>query len=125
MYSLETIHAMQDDAAEDAQDRGQEPLTLDAADLDAIRNGGAPRNPIPNMGSYIPPGWQLTDRTDGPGVHGDNAGLALVDSTGGGAPNELALTVAQFADWAQAGRAYGVYEVGQFQVVVAEYERIA
>jgi hypothetical protein len=102
---------------------GGVPFVMMPEDIRAMKRGDYSTVSIPMIGYDDPPGWKLTDRADGVGVMGDKHGLTLVDSSGFGTRGELALTLDQFAEWVRPGYGYGIYEVGQFQVVVGEYEK--
>lgn len=73
---------------------------------------------IPNLGSLVPPGWEL--------IEGDEL---FVDHSGWGAPNEPALTLDQFK--AELNRriredatiGYAIVEVGPFQLYIGTFKR--
>ncbi len=51
----------------------------------------------------------------------NDANIFFVDSSGWGAPDEMALTLDRFLQMAPAGFGYAVVEAGQFQVCVRAY----
>ena len=103
MYDLATIQAMSEEAALTAEEEGQEPAVYNG-DFEAIC-------PIPNLGTYIPEGW-------------DKVNEYFVDSSGFGTEGEPALTIEQFKSKLIKGRGYAVIEAGQFQVYVGEFEQV-
>jgi hypothetical protein len=64
------------------------------------------------IGNTIPLGYELVE-------------TYFVDNSGFGADDESALTFSKFLDKVKAGYFYGIKEVGQFQVYIAEFKRIA
>ena len=64
------------------------------------------------FGDSIPLGYELTE-------------TFFVDNSGFGASDELALTFNSFLTKVKAGYFYGIKEVGQFQVYINEFKRIA
>jgi len=64
------------------------------------------------IGDTIPLGYELTE-------------TFFVDNSGFGASDELALTFNSFLTKVKAGYYYGIKEVGQFQVYINEFKRIA
>ena len=64
------------------------------------------------IGDTTPLGYELTD-------------TFFVDNSGFGASDELALTFNSFLTKVKAGYFYGIKEVGQFQVYINEFKRIA
>jgi len=64
------------------------------------------------IGDTIPLGYELTE-------------TFFVDNSGFGASDELALTFNSFLTKVKAGYFYGIKEVGQFQVYINEFKRIA
>jgi hypothetical protein len=65
---------------------------------------------MPHLGCYKPDGWEVS-------------GKFFVDSSGWGAENEPALTLAQFLSRVKEGRGYCLASAGQFQVHVNEFIR--
>ena len=119
MFAPSTIQDMALRAARKAARNKRVPLVLEAEDVAILRawkGDGRPMHgtpsrelAIPFLGDYVPKGWTRTEET------------YFVDSSGFGAPGELALTFARFLDKVIPGRGYAVVEAGQFQVYVAEY----
>ena len=64
------------------------------------------------IGDTTPLGYELTE-------------TFFVDNSGFGASDELALTFNSFLTKVKAGYYYGIKEVGQFQVYISEFKRIA
>lgn len=104
MYDLATIQAMSEEAALVAEEEGLEPAVYNG-DFEAIC-------PIPNLGTYIPDGWELVEKY-------------FVDSSGFGQEGEPALTIRQFKSKLIIGRGYAVIEAGQFQVYIGEFEKLS
>jgi hypothetical protein len=79
---------------------------------------GNPKFKIPNLGTYVPAGWQRTED------------VWFVDKTGCGREDEPALTVPRFVEKLQEYFAthptagYGVIYEGEFQVYVAAFEKL-
>ena len=102
MMSLESIRAVNRRMAEKAQATHRKPKVY-TGDPEEMRG-------IPHLGDYEPEGWV--------------AGRELfVDSSGLGEPGEPALTWSEFCDELVEGRAYAIFEAGQFQVRVREFTR--
>jgi len=112
MFSPDTIRSMQQEAAEIAAQDQMVPFVYWKHD-----NLGPPF-PFPNLGDYVPAGWELIDHF-------------MVDSSGFGAPDEPADTPEQLRARIEReitkheGQTVGwaIIEVGQFQVVVGEFVR--
>lgn len=107
MMSIEYIQSMADEATTRAKRGKVQPLVLNADSTEEqIRS-------IPNLGDYVHPSWQLEEDL-------------FVDSSGFGAPGEPALTFEQFVEKVQSQegvRAYGIRQVGQFQVYIGVYRK--
>jgi hypothetical protein len=104
MMSLSTIEALSREAAERAAEENQVPFTVEQEDLDAM-----PPFPFPNIGSYVPDGWEQIDEF-------------FVDKTGMDFSGP-ALSVEAFKRELKVGRAYAIVGEGQFQVYVGEFVR--
>lgn len=111
MYGLETIKAMNAEAGDKARASGVQPLTLDdLADVDRL---------FVEHSLSIP---ALGDSTDD--VEAEELEVLFCDTSGWGAPNEPALTLAQFEAKVRAlveehgPIMLGVGETGQFQAYV-------
>ncbi len=65
---------------------------------------------IPNLGDYVPKGWELVEEY-------------FVDSSGFGSTDAPALTVDQFKAKTKAGFGYAIIEEGQFQLYVGEFKK--
>lgn len=111
MMSLETIIAVNRQIAAEAAARQRKPLVPSSPDdLDYW-----PSLPIPNLGSYEPPGWERTDAQ------------WFIDKTGWGAVWEPALTAEQFKSRLRdyitdhPGHGFGIVEEGPFQAMIAAF----
>ncbi len=121
MYDLATIKEMQLQAAKKAAEEGNTPLYLwpDELNLEGIRR-------FPFIGNYLPNGWyrvELTPEVDPNrrGIYGgDNEGYGayFIDSSGFSGTSEAALSAEEFLERLTINYAYGIVEVGQFQVKV-------
>jgi hypothetical protein len=90
------------------------PFTVEAEDIADWRyTGSLPRFSFPFLGDYVPQGWQRADRE-----------LMFVDNSGFGSPNEPATTQRRFLESLTPGKAYAIVEAGEFQVYIAEFERV-
>ena len=127
MMSYEAIRDTALKAQRRAQSRGRKPKTFVGLGHDAIRDG---IRSIPFLGknkdesTYEPKGWKRVD-VDGPRGMGCEKGYLFVDACGMGSRNEPALTVGEFVEFIYDNKhlGYGIVEAGQFQVVIACYER--
>jgi hypothetical protein len=97
---------MSRDAAKRAARAHKVPFIVEQEDLDAM-----PPFPFPELGTYIPKGWQKVQEY-------------FVDSSGFGQEGEPALTVNQFIKKLVVGRGYAITEVGQFQLYVGEFIKV-
>ena len=115
MMSAYQMNKMADDAAKRAKRNTLKPVKF--TDFDQ-------KDQIPFLGDYVPRGFKRVDAADAP-FTGAAEGYIEVDSSGFGADDELAFSMRQFADYAAAhDYFYGIVEAGQFQIVLATYERI-
>lgn len=86
--------------------------------FDATEPETWPPFPFPNLGGYLPPGWERTEAQ------------WFVDTTGYGRESEPALTWRRFKDLIAAyvaehpDHGYAVVEEGQFQVMIAALRRL-
>jgi len=103
MYSLSTIRAMQDEATQKAKREKVQPFV-------AQRDGDENIRSCPNMGYYLPEGWEEGEQF-------------FVDSSGLGSADEPALTFEQLLKKIKKGYGYGICEEGQFQIHIQEYRR--
>jgi hypothetical protein len=117
MMSPGYIAQLSREAAYRAAREHQRPILVEAEDLahwrGLLKAGQTPHLPFPTIGDLKPKGYTLLD-------------YFMVDNSGFGAKDEPALTVRQLLDPAiglQVGKAYAIIEVGQFQVVLGEFER--
>ena len=117
MMSASQMNRLADEAARRAKRNGIKPV---APPFSA-------GNQIPFLGDYVPKGYRRIDAPNEPRPMGCVDGYLFVDASGGGAPDEPALTQAEFKAYCEANPTllFGICEAGQFQVVVGVYERIA
>lgn len=121
--SYSYMRQLADEAATKARKSKREPKTFVGLGEDAIRSE---IRHVPFLGSYTPKGWTRVD-VEGPRRMGCEEGYLFVDSSGVGGTSEPALSVGEFVDFIYANKEYGfgIAEAGQFQVVIACYERKA
>ena len=134
MMSLKTIHRMNDEQGDEAALGGKIPYVL--FNEDDVHNmpggkdwerGGHRKFPFPNLGSYVPEGWEVTEE------------IFFVDSTGVGADDKPALTIKQFNaellklvkrwNWDRESIknptiGLAISEEGQFQLYVSVYKKV-
>lgn len=124
MMSYEQIAADSRRATARSRRASRSPKQFTGLGHDAIR---AEIRSIPFLGDYVAPRFQRVDAPDAPRGMACKPGYLFVDSSGFGRDDEPALSVQQFVDYIYAHRelGYGIVEVGQFQVVIATYERKA
>ena len=81
---------------------------------------------IPFLGDYVPRGFKRVEAPDCGRWTGAAEGYLEVDSSGFGSDTEPALTQFEFAEYAEKHPQllYGIVEAGQFQVVLATFERV-
>jgi hypothetical protein len=114
MMSTQQIVSMSEEAAVKAARENRVPFVYWPGDnLD-------PPFPFPNLGSYMPDGWERTDHF-------------MADSSGFGSPNEPADTPEQMR--ARIERVlrehpndtigWAIIEVGQFQVVIGQFRKLS
>lgn len=109
--SIEYIRQLAEEAGVYAEGMGKKPWVYHPS------NTVEAPFPFPNLGDYVPEGWELVERH-------------FVDSSGFGQPGEPALTAPEFARIVEERNdrygdqvGWGVVEVGQFQVYVGEFHR--
>ncbi len=71
---------------------------------------------IPNLGEYVPCGWERRRNNHGYGIS------HFVDISGLGSEGELALTTEQLFAALTPGHAYAFIEVGQFQGYIGAFK---
>lgn len=111
MMSLELIAQLADEAAERAAKENKVPYVIySLKEIDRY-----PSFPFPNLGSYVPNGWELVDKW-------------FCDSTGMGGDNEPALSVSQLVaklkENYDKGYGYAVVEQGQFQLYIGVFKQV-
>jgi hypothetical protein len=108
MMALSAIKAESAKAARKAAHLNLQPLLVEKDDLcnipEHISN-------IPNMGLYIPPGWEKVNEY-------------FVDKAKTGRLGEPAMTFNEFCHVVKPGHGYALIEEGQFQVYVGEFRCI-
>ena len=114
MMSLATIHRENQKVAEKAAKRGKKPyVPFNKEEVDRWNS-----IPFPDLGSYVPFGWELTGDT------------WFVDMTGFGGDYEPALTAEQFKNELRVfiaenfGVGFAISEKGQFQCYVSAYRKV-
>jgi len=109
VYDLATIRQMNREAGIRARQKGTLPLVLTQDMIDRFKadpyNAGIS---FPHLGDRRPRTWKLVDEI-------------FVDTSGFGAPGELALTIKQLGERLKAGMAYATIEAGQFQAYLGEF----
>lgn len=128
MMSIEFMNHLARQAARRSAREGKEPLSFSGLGHDAIRERirqipfiGKNRNDDPRT----PRGWKRVD-VEGPRNMACTDGYLFVDSSGFGRRGEGALSVEEFVDWLYKsgdGFGFGIVEAGQFQVVIAAYQK--
>lgn len=108
MLSLECIQSESRKAERKAAREHKRPYIVTEDQLARWQAGEFRGFPFPYTGGHTPRGYKKTEEY-------------FVDSSGFGAPGELALTVREFISKIKPGYAYALSEVGQFQVYVQEY----
>ena len=106
MISLVQIQLESWKEARRAAREHRQPFIVEKEDLEVM-----PPFPFPNLGDYVPKGWEITE-------------TYFVDSSGFGQRGEPALSVDEFKDKIKVGYGYALWEVGEFQVKVREYRKI-
>lgn len=119
MKSLDCIQEESDEAAVQAAEKNKEPYVFwDDADVDSNS-----ARAIPNIGSYVPEGWE---------EYGD---ALFVDSSGFGGDREPALSIDQYTAKVKELIAeaddipgpvtlgFAIVEVGQFQVYIQPFKK--
>lgn len=102
MLGLDQIVEMNREAMEKAEQEGIQPYIAEVDGDTGVRSA-------PSIGDYVPNGWRPTE-------------IYFVDSSGCGAPDELALTFSQFLTKVKEGYGYAICDTGQFQVYIQEFE---
>ena len=114
MMSPSTIRSMQQEAAEEAARDNMVPFVYWKHD------DLGPPFPFPNLGDYVPQGWERTDDF-------------MADASGFGAPDEPADTPEQLRARIELVLrenpndtiGWAIIEVGQFQVVVGQFRKLS
>jgi hypothetical protein len=129
MMTVETIRNISRDAALKAASEKALPFIIWPEDMGA--NITSVCKSLPFLGDYLPKGWKRVSLKGDEHAHGvymgDNSGFGayFVDATGfADGTQEPAMSIDQFGKVLEVGRAYGLVEVGQFQVKVGVFEKI-
>jgi hypothetical protein len=105
MMSIEMIKELNAKRGKEAQVYGKMPFMLYTEEQKNFLDK------IPNIGDFRPKGFKFLREL-------------FVDASGFGAEDEAAMTFGQFVKEAQIGKAYAIIEAGQFQVRIAEFEKV-
>ena len=114
MFSLGTIHYLNQQAARKARKRGKTPFVPDGPEM--VENW--PPFPFPSLGDFDPPGWERTEDS------------WFVDKSGWGRHDEPALTWEQFKDQFQdyvadnPSHGFAISEEGEFQLYVTAFRPV-
>lgn len=111
MMDLATIRALSDEHGENARRFREVPYTIWPGDVDDWRAGKRTPIPFPNIGDYEPDGFE---------ADGDPW---MIDTSGFGAPDEMALTLDQLFDKLIVGKAYAFIKCGQFQAYLQQFTK--
>jgi len=111
MMDLATINALTDENAVAAAKFHHIPYTIWPGDIDKWKAGEGMPIPFPNLGDYVPDGYEL------------DGNAWMVDTSGFGGPGERALTLTQLFDKLEIGKAYAFVECGQFQAYLQQFTR--
>ena len=135
--SIETIRAMSREAGAKASREKRKPFVFWPEDFESLDAGDyAVLKKIPQLGDYVPRGWEpmdLVDELELDGKAGMYAGALFVDKTGYGYSHEPALTLGQFihaledidvrAQKMGITVGYGIIEEGQFQLNIGVFKK--
>lgn len=115
--SAQQMNRLADEAAARAARRNTKPVKVTS--LDQSRK-------IPFLGDFVPAGFKRVDAADPGRWTGAAEGYIEVDASGFGSDREPALTQSEFEAYAKAHPEYffGIVEAGQFQVVLATYQKL-
>lgn len=110
MLSSDQIVSMAEDQGRKAEQLGRKPYLLRNLNVDTLQSF-----PFPNIGSYRPAGWELSD-------------YKTCDKTGWGYESEPALTIRGLKAWikdcqkSDENYAMAIIEEGEFQVVIGLFK---
>lgn len=125
MMDLQTIHKLSEEAGEQAEQCGKQPLVLTQAEIGRLKKGDiAGIRGMPNLGTFLPQGWARVKLGKEHGVYTDDNegyGAFFVDSSGFGKTGEAALSLREFVGKLKSGLGYGIVEEGQFQVKIGAF----
>jgi hypothetical protein len=106
MMDLQTISRLSREQARKAARLHKKPYLFEEED-----RGSFPPFPFPNIGNYVPRGWELGE-------------TYFVDKFGFPEYDGRALTHKMLAEKLKAGYGYAIIEEGEFQLVVGEFKQI-
>lgn len=110
MLSSEQIVSMAENQGKKAKRLGSKPYPIKHLNVDTLQTF-----PFPNIGSYVPSGWELED-------------YKTCDKTGWGYESEPALTVRGLKEWikrmqkSDTNYAMAIIKEGEFQVVIGLFK---
>ncbi len=111
---LATIRHLAREQAGRARRAGKKPFIVEQHDIEDWKAmhaaGNLPHFPFPNLGTYIPAGWKLTERDP-----------LFVDKFGDG-DNGRSAGIGELLDWLVPGYGYAIVEEGEFQLYISEFE---
>ena len=108
MMSIAAIQEMSRERAAEACELGHVPFIVEKEDKEHWEDFGVTSFPFPNIGDYIPDGWEMERDL-------------MVDSSGMGSDSEPALSIAQLVRELKPGKGYAIIEEGQFQLYLGEF----
>ena len=111
MMAPEIINALNNDKAAQAKHFHHVPYTVWQSDIDKWKTGEGLPIPFPHLGDYVPPGYALDGKS------------WMIDTSGFGADDEMALTYSQMLNKLEAGKAYAFIETGQFQAYLQPFTK--
>lgn len=109
MMSLETMREVSREKAAAAAAENRQPYIVRAGDVDDWLAGRGYPLPFPEIGDYVPEGWQ-------------HVRTLFCDHSGFGRDDEPALSIEQMLRELQIDHGYAITEVGQFQLRLGEYK---
>lgn len=109
MMSLETMREVSREKAAQAAAENRTPYIVRAGDVDDWLAGHGWPLPFPEIGDYVPDGWQ-------------HVRTLFCDHSGFGRDDEPALSIEQMLRELKTDRGYAITEVGQFQLRLGEYK---
>lgn len=115
MMSLAQLHYRNAEAAAIAAAEDRRPFVVTIEDIEswrvAIERGLDFQFPFPDLGDYVPDGWELTEE-----LFVDATGFDMHDAGG------PALSIAEMVERLEPGKGYAITEVGEFQLYLGKFE---